>query len=74
MGQWKNKLFVFKDEQGKEHVTTTLPAGIAKSQIQVFQASGPYRPIANAAILDDASKWMAQLENQGFKFERSSVE
>ena len=74
MGQWNSKLYVFKDEDGREHITTTLPAVFDKLQIRVFQVSGPYRPIAKSAILDDTSKWMASLENQGFMIERSSVE
>lgn len=71
MGQWQGKLFVFRDQKGRHHVATTYPDGFAV-HIEVFQVTGPYKPIANVTIVDDVSKWLDNLENEGFTMQPSS--
>jgi hypothetical protein len=76
MGQWNGKLFVFKSRDGEEYVIPSLSVLFEKLQVRVFQASGPYMPVGwpKPAVVSDASEWMAKLQEEGFRFEPSSVE
>ncbi len=62
--------------QGQDYVATALPTGIIEgSQVQVYQASGPYMPVGfpKPELVGDASKWMADLTKRGFTFEPSKI-
>lgn len=76
MSRWSSTLFVFKDEDGQDHVSTALPKGgvFEASEVRVFQASGPYLPVGfpKPELVGNASEWMADLRKKGFAFAPST--
>ena len=70
-------LFVFKDGEGQEYVSATLPFGhpIHISDVARYRASGPYMPInwPSATAVESAVVWMMEKRKQGFAFEVSRL-
>jgi hypothetical protein len=73
---WNGRLYVFKDDSGQEYVTASVAALFDKLNVRVFQASGPFMPVAypQAALVGDPERWMTELQEKGFKFEPATVE
>ena len=71
MPHWNSVLIVYRDEQGQEYVTVSLPQGrVNQSEIRVFQANGPYMPLGmpEPKAVENADRWMADLTEIGFTF------
>jgi hypothetical protein len=73
MSTWSGDLFVFKDGQGQEYISGTLPTGVAMpaSALKRYRASGPYMPMSWPAptAVGDAAGWMIERQKKGFVFE-----
>ena len=71
MSAWSGDLFVFKDGEGQDCVSTLLPTGIVSASTR-YRASGPNMPISGSAptTVGDAAAWMIEKQKEGFVFER----
>jgi hypothetical protein len=76
MVQWSGKLYVFKGEDGQDHISAAQPTGVSKTHLRAYQLSGPFIPLSqNRDVpVGNALKWLDDLQSLGFKVRPASVD
>jgi hypothetical protein len=76
MTQWTGKLFVFRDDYGWERITIACPSNNGTTTVRAYAVTGPFIPIGMQKTITtrDADQWLADLLQQGFRYEPCTIE